>query len=395
MTRLEDEVRSVFREKAASLKVDEAKNWTELEQGIGTDRPPSALGRAAIIALSLVVGLSTLVAVVAAISRSPSNPVAEPVEPVTLGPITDVLPLTGSPESIALGDDAVWVSTTSRQECSSGLTKVDAEDATVSTDATLGILVEDMAFAFDHLWAVGVTCRLEAGYDGVVARIDPASLEIEAEIEVAPGAVANGIAATPENVVVGVGQANGNEGSLTLLDPHSGEITRSMVFDGIVGGLQYESSALWVSVLQPPSSATQATAVVARVEPATLDIEASAAVDEFGSLSVGDEIAWVSTGADEALALAASDLRPLRDPFLVSMGGGFVPFEVDDSGVWFLTEDEGGRAELGHLSANAQEDESRLRIGGQPVQALRDDSTDSIWVIDYRYELVRVLAAIG
>ena len=132
-----------------------------------------------------------------------------------------------------------------------------------------------------------------------------------------------------------------------------------------------------------------------RPEPETLDIEASAAVEEFGSLSVGDEIAWVSTGADEALALAVSDLRPLRDPFLVSKGGGFVPFEVDDSGGWFLTEDEGGRAELGHLLANAQEDESRLRIGGQPVQALRDDSTDSIWVIDYRNELVRALAAIG
>ncbi len=72
-----------------------------------------------------------------------------------------------------------------------------------------------------------------------------------------------------------------------------------------------------------------------------------------------------------------------------------MPFEVDDSGGWFLTEDEGGRAELGHLLANAQEDESRLRIGGQPVQALRDDSTDSIWVIDYRNELVRALAAIG
>ncbi len=136
-----------------------------------------------------------------------------------------------SPDSVAVGDGAVWVA----DRISTGpgtVTRVDLEGHVVAT-ITVGAAPEQVALGAGSVWVAN-------SGDGTVSRIDPATNKVVATIHVGTN---------PKWVVVGFGSVwvtDPGTNTLYRLDPGSGKITGKVAVGGGAESTAIGDGSIWV-----------------------------------------------------------------------------------------------------------------------------------------------------
>jgi streptogramin lyase len=146
--------------------------------------------------------------------------------------VGDPLKIGRTPQSLAVGDDELWVTAFDNGDVRS----IDPATGRVK-DVVLGSKDDfpaDIAYGFGSLWVADVAAD-------VVRRIDPGTGEIVAEIEVGSG---------PTELVIGEGSvwsANYNDRTVSRIEPDQNDVGKPILIGGRPGDIAAGMGFIWVT----------------------------------------------------------------------------------------------------------------------------------------------------
>lgn len=189
----------------------------------------------------------------------------------------------GEPTAVALGEDAVWVVSYYGRT----LTRIDRETDEVVSTVDLDTIPRGVAASDDAVWVGG-----DGNSDGTeVLRIDPATEEVVAEVDVLHNGVVFFLAVTSDAVWAAAG--SNRLGQIARIDPATNEVVDMIdvgAGDGEVTGLAVTADAVWVSLSND---------TVTRIDPATDEIVAEIEVGANPSgVAATEDGAWVANRDD-------------------------------------------------------------------------------------------------
>lgn len=388
--RLEDRLRYTLGRRA-NLVAPSDRAWTSIERAVGRGARRKRTTQVLVPVLALLISSSGLLVVWAAFSGHRSDLTEGTVGNHNLSPrVAATIDVGPNVSAVTAGTEGVWVIRGSVDgTCSGTLVSIDPATNSLGVAVSLPVGPSEVAQGFGSLWVVGVTCSDTTGYDGVVSRVDAATGEILANIQV--GDIPFGIAAGENAMWVGrdIG-GDGQSGQVIRIDPATNTIEARIETEHGVRQVVTGEGAVWVRVLTGDDSATPG---VLRIDPHTNAVSAKLAPGAW-AVAVGDGGVWVpgalSTYDPSATGNAGDQPAAVRfDPVTTEVSGQpvplgdtvFLPFAVGEGGVWFL----GGRTEarIERLNTSTlQVDESVFLGDHHSLDSVLDVGNSSIWVAD-------------
>jgi hypothetical protein len=293
--------------------------------------------------------------------------------------------------SISAGEGSAWVAV------DNDIVRIDAETGekvTVLEDARL-----DAVIAAGSLWTAS------SGEDGVVVeRIDPTTLETLATIDLRPFdgyTIASMMSGTDEGVALALAEnKRGGSWALARIEPASNQVAWTVSLDGVVDfppgtsnriltELEQGEGSVWATMWGLGGKGVRA-GFVLRLDEQTGAILDTPEVGHSGRLAVGAGAVWtVKEGFGPVrIDVQSGELTPIDVP-------GFEPFAVSEGGVWFMDR-TGTGIRLGRLNTETLQAEFSVAIPSDPdhglvaQEAVLDESTDTIWVLNENATVTRV-----
>ncbi len=280
-----------------------------------------------------IVGLATLVGVVYAVRTSerqpeqvaPSSSTAqETIDTAEVIPTTETLPLErtrtievgGAPSALAVDEEGVWV----RRD---GKRLLRLDPSTGEIVARIGISQElgserpcGVAIGPDAVWV--------ATAEGAVGRVNPERNRRGRLIEVDDAAC---VAADEDAVWV----TSPNRGIVTRIDPATNEVVAEIEVAGFPEGVVSAFGSVWVASPDPPDGVN---GVVSRIDPSTNAVVLAIPVDNLPEyLATGEGGVWV-TSNDGTVKLIEPSSDQLLDPPARVADGGQTSIAVGGGYVW-------------------------------------------------------------
>jgi DNA-binding beta-propeller fold protein YncE len=351
--------------------------WPDIHRRQPTE-PPGHRLVAGVVALAVAASGIALAATAffGEMDRRPVTP-TEPVDPTA----TARIDVGGRPSSIAAGEGAVWVGVQA-EEVSSG------EDGVVRIDPATNEIVAriplkqpptQLVAGFGAVWAAG----FEGDKGSVIYRIDPANNRVVDEIRDAsqPMAIGHGVLWASRH------DPDTERSALLRIDPATNRVESLLPlplsypsFDIDVG-----PGAVWVLA--------QGRIDLVEVDPETVAVRTSRDLDLIGiHMALHDGLLWMARleGDHEVVSRFDPHTASFREPIQVA---GFLPFDADSEGVWFLGEGRPpvrGVCRLNgtSLAVDACVDPG-LRAEALDAAAL-DEATGTVWFAHYRRWVSRI-----
>ena len=267
---------------------------------------------------------------------------------------------------------------------------VDTDTNQVAGRVQLDFVPEKVVEGFGSVWVAGYTCTPPATSDGlaafhaVVARIDPTSGEVIAQLEVGPGE-AFGLASGEQGIWVASGTGSPSSGQLVRIDPASNEADLTVDLHESVRQVEASGSDIWVWALGRDVSQ----AGILRVDGQTGSVHPASVGELGGPLAADSGGVWaegvVGSGASpQASAVFVSKETGQIDRSIPVPFDRFVPFATSQTGVWFIggTDSGADSVTVGHLDVvNGQVDASLLLpTSRQPDFFVLDPARSAIWL---------------
>ena len=331
--------------------------------------------------LGVLIGLGTLAGVVLALRDSDGGS-AEPlpastssVETGETGGITPTEPtpaertrtidVGGFPNAVAVGQGAIWVERDGRR-----LIKINPDTGTVAARIGAG---DELGSERPCGVAVGQGAVWVTTLSGAVARINPKTNRLSRLIQVEDAAC---VAVARSGVWI----TSPNRGIVTRIDPATSEIVAEIDVGAFPQGIAVGFGAIWVASSDPPEGVDGS---VSRIDPKSNEVLLSIPVDNLPEyVAVGEDGVWV-TANDGTVKLIEPSTNQLIDPPARVADGGRTVVTVGGGFVW-------ATAIIGPdvIGSVSQIDPETSEIVGDPVPVGENPlgmafGFDSLWVANY------------
>ena len=273
------------------------------------------------------------------------------------------------PQGAARDTSSVWIVNGGEDTISRIDPKTNLVLSTIPVDLSATQFLSAVAVGFGALWVtvLGYDASLVDEVAGVVLRIDPVSgSTIGSPIQVGRGAY--NIATSADAVWV----SNGLDGTLTRIDPITGQVAATIQTGGAPFGVAAAFGSIWV--------ANQADGKVARVDPATNQVVASIQTQlDAAGIAVGGGSVWVAnygetkqpggmvSRIDPATNAVAAVVPVGINPGYVAWGGGYL---------WVAMVGEPTVVQLDPAKASVK---ARLAVGAENWGIVASDH--AVWVV--------------
>jgi hypothetical protein len=230
-----------------------------------------------------------------------SQPVGTPAP--SQGPVQQVtetpLPGSGYIYDVAVGDDAVWVTS------NAGLYRIDLPTGTAAL-----VLANDYVF---KLTSGHGSIWISTGQDGRVLRVDPGSNAVTAEITLGGGPVTE-LAVSPDAVWASA------IGDLVRIDPETNEVVGRVRSAGSFGDVAFGEGSLWAIAGAGDDGA------VWRIDAATGDVRQRIPLANpsfWNEIEAGEGAVWVTSSP-----IAHRDAEPLVHLYRIDPSAGSITGDV-------------------------------------------------------------------
>lgn len=315
-------------------------------------------------------------------SPTPSEPTATP----TLSNV--VLPDGLGASRIAIGEGAVWALSSTGENGSSVLVRIDpATDQVLATTS----LEPDPWYVAAGAGAVWVGFPRSS----MIQWVDAATNEVTGRIQL-PGDGVGAVAADDQAVWVEVIEDRSDQGqqnlaSLVRIDPQTSEIVATIQLEGLSGyddEIAIGAGAVWVAGVNLTGPSEERGADLVRIDPSTNSISAVLPVSAF-SVRAGEDAVWVTQPADgvndslhKPESWVAREIDPTANEISAPIplpGNVSGVLAVTTDGVWFSGSDEQGLIHPVRLQGGAF-DTSVPPIDSVYTDMAFDDASGTIWV---------------
>jgi YVTN family beta-propeller protein len=254
-----------------------------------------------------------------------------------------------SPQRVAAGEGAIWVTSSSG---GGSVVRLDPQSHDVTDTIEVGNGPVGIAVGAGAVWVANTL-------DGTVSRIDPATGQVVSTIPVGN---------TPTAVAFGAGAVwvtNVDDRSVSKIDPVADAVRKTIDVDAAGRGIAVGDGAVWVT--DPVGNAlVRIDARSARVTD-TIDVGSGPTAVAYGNGAV-----WVTNGLDGKVSLIDARQATVTDTFPVGAAPNGVAVAPD--GVW-VTDEVGGT--LVHLD-RASRETAVTTLGGRPEGVTLADG--SLWI---------------
>ena len=199
--------------------------------------------------------------------------------------VVATVPVGNSPRSLASGYGAIWVTNTGE----STVSRIDASTNRVSATIPLGLGQFSQPYGIaTGAGAVWVTIGVTGGDSGMVIRIDPATNQVVASIEVERWPAQ--VVATDNALWV----THSVTPHVTRIDPTTNVVSATLNLDCPTVGLAADAAAVWAACVAVP--------VLLRIDPLTNQVVARIAVGYHSEgVTLGPNGLWVTSNAEDTL----------------------------------------------------------------------------------------------
>ncbi|MDQ3992456.1 MAG: ABC transporter substrate-binding protein, partial [Actinomycetota bacterium] len=265
------------------------------------------------------------------------------------GDIVDEAPDIPSPERVAAGGGAIWV-TSSKGDGS--VMRLDPESHDVEDTIEVGSGPQGIAYGAGAVWVAN-------SLDSTVSRISPEASGVVDTITVgnSPSAIAFGERA--------VWVANRDDRTVSKLDPQTGDVDDTIPVDAAAAGIAVGARTVWVTDSVGNS--------VVRLNPRTRAVVSRVSVGSGPTaIAYGGRHVWVANNLDGTVSRIDADTGVVTGTFPV--GGAPNGIAVARDAVWVTDEVGGTLVRVDPVSGEA----SRMTLGGRPAGVT--PVGDSLWV---------------
>ncbi|MGH2765462.1 MAG: hypothetical protein ACRDKA_06075 [Actinomycetota bacterium] len=311
--------------------------------------------------------------------------------------ITAEIPVGGSPQEIAAGEGAVWV-TVNQTEASVRWFVARIDPATNQVTDEIDIPgAGDIAVGYGAVWVAGHPAR-DPEVDPALYRIDPGSREIVAEIPLPCGTYC-----AAHQVALGEGAVwvtlynTPDSGEVVRVDPRTNEIVARIVVSGDPRDLGVGGGSVWVYALGQGGA-------LHRIDPRTNELAASLLQGRIYSdsgdssppiLAAGFGHVWIGVGDGDPMEVARIDPRTNEiagEPVRLGLDEAlFQPFSTEAGGVWFRGGQQGNRPLIGRLNPATLTVDETLRLDRTVViDGAIDPGTGTMWLTNLRKTITRI-----
>jgi hypothetical protein len=368
---LEDRLRDSLVQRAGRVHAPPSA-WEEVETGLerrrGSRRSRAATG---LFALALAgAAIALLVLAFASLRQGRSTP--RPAAPAATPSLVRTLVLPSVPTVMTAGEGYIWVGVPA-QDATTEDSLVRIDPRTYQTnEIILPTELSSLAVGGGRVWGTGID--RQEGWS--LYAIDPSSGSVV--IQVAglggPVAVADGS--------IWTGVRTGDEttsSSLARVDPATGAVLKEFSIGRPIDALGFDGTNIWVFAGPPDSNGNSGEAV--KIDPGSDTVLGQVSIDEaMPAMAVGTNFVWVSTGGAQPVRI---DAATMEVETLGDLPEGFMPFAVDDAGVWF-SGGRSGETVLEHIDASTGSVDASIALNQPlpmvvPQPLVLDASENSIW----------------
>ena len=237
--------------------------------------------------------------------------------------VVATVPVGNSPRSLASGYGAIWVTNTGE----STVSRIDASTNRVSATIPLGLGQFSQPYGIaTGAGAVWVTIGVTGGDSGMVIRIDPATNQVVASIEVERWPAQ--VVATDNALWV----THSVTPHVTRIDPTTNVVSATLNLDCPTVGLAADAAAVWAACVAVP--------VLLRIDPLTNQVVARIAVGARSEdVALATHAVWVTSSAENTLTLIDPDTDLASQVYAVGVGPKGVAAAQDEGWVVMSGED--------------------------------------------------------
>ena len=389
--RIEERLRDAFSRQVADARPSEDA-WASIQKRLGGHSGRGPIARILVAAFALVLSTGALIGLWAAFQSdtdvpSLGGPSREPV-------VADTIRVGGFPRTVAFDEAAVWVSV--QADKGSFVARIDPHVNRVIATIPVQVAPDHLAVAAGAVWGT------VEGIGGEILRIDPHTNRVVETISIGRGSYAQDLAGDQDGVWVGVVSDDGGSSSIARIDPATNEIVATVPLDRYFIDVAVGAGSVWVLDSKVVNDTIVGDGQVIRIDPSTNQVVSTIQAAAAGRLAVAGNDVWVQswlssysdvgTGADDRIVAVHIDTQTNQvSGELVTLDHGFIPVAADETSVWFLSENSSGDGfAISRLSAETSRVDESVVLETEPVDAVLDGNTGTIWVAQHRGFVTRI-----
>jgi hypothetical protein len=358
--------------------------------------PGSSRGRRlAVAALALAVaGTGIALAATAFLGDEERRPATAPA-PEVHPRITAEIAAGRFPQEIAVGEGAVWVTTSDGDRWF--LARIDPTTNEVTDEIDIAD-VTDVAVGAGAVWAI--TYQRPDGW--AVARIDPTSRDVTAltPLGCTPDCGASQLVAMPDGIWVSVSTDYPDWGEVVRIDPATSQVISRTRVRGDPRDLVIGEGGVWVYGLTHFSRGAVAGATLYRLDRETGALTATLLEGEIPPLAgvyvppaiaVGHGHVWTSRQRGDATDIVRID--PATNEFTgIPLPGetSFLPFSFEAGGVWFRGGRTAGHPVIARLDPATMQIDQSVPIDANVLDGGIDPTSQTMWLTTYDDSVIRI-----
>jgi hypothetical protein len=377
--------------------------WSDIQAWEPRPREPSAPRRLLVAAVALPIAAAGIVLAVTAFLGEHEVRQPAPAAGVVVDPrITAEIPVGGFPQEIAVGEGAVWVTTSDEDRWF--LARIDPSTNEVTGEIHIDE-VADVVTAEGSVWAVGTDRDL-----GPAAfRVDPLRGRIEATIPLDCGrCFPSQIEAGEGSIWVTVSTDYPDEGHVVRIDPETNALVDRTILPGDPRDLAVGEGAVWVySLTHFKPACCVAGGTIYRLDPERGEIVATllegrippaSGVNTPPVLAMGYGSLWTSVTHGDPVDLGSDRTEIVRiDPATdaivgepIPLGTLFLPFSSEAGGVWFRGGHEDARPLISRIDPRTLQIEDHVALDETVLDGAIEPGTGTMWLTGYKRSVIRI-----
>jgi len=309
---------------------------------------------------------------------------AEPAGPGGLDFQATAIPVGASPHDVAAGEGAIWVSVGSgSQSQPDAVLRIDPASNQVQARIEVDEALQNLVVGGGFVWGTFVKGDGVGPDASSLVQIDARTNRVEAVVSSFGGPTAFGA-----GTLWAIASAEGEARTLVRLDPTTREIVAAIPLDVVPWGVSVGDGAAWVLPLEGDA--------ILKVDVRSNEVVASFQVPREGSVYppvAGDGVLWVPVVTPDfravVLRLDLSTGESIGDEISIPAAS---PFGLAEGRLWILNE----RGGVWGLNTETLQVDQSVFYGDPPRQtaversAVVDPQAEAIWIASYRDSVVRV-----
>jgi hypothetical protein len=379
--------------------------WPRIEQWEPGEPTPSPDRRLAVAALALAVaGTGIVLAARAFLGEGQRRPARQGAASEIHPEVTAEVSVGQFPQEIAVGQGAVWVAVNQADQPERWfVARIDPATNEVTDQIQVGEVI-DVASGSAAVWAT--TYHRSIGW--AIARIDPVTRSVVRTIplDCDPLCTPNQVAVTDEAVWVTASTGYPEQGLVIRIDPATNQVVARIDVPGDPRDLVAGRDGVWVVSLTHWTACCVGGGTLYRIDAATNSLTAAlldgeippaSGVSTPSVLTEGHGFIWTSTAPGDPIDLADDRIDIVRvDPLSeqvtgrVRLGTLFFPFAADACCIWFRGGVDDAAPTIARLDPVTMRVLDELPLRETILDGAFDPLTRTIWLSTYRDRVLRI-----